>query len=330
MIAERKQPRTRHQAEAEETGVDAAAATPQADTNAEPPNGRDSKGRFAPGNSGGPGNPFARQTAQLRAALIQRVTKEDMERIADDLVFMATNGNLAAIKLLFQYVIGKPAAAVNPDTLDVQEFREVYAPRQEIMELGPQLVHGLPPNMHNILIGIMNDFCAAQLHKVLSLPPEQLATADLAAFFPGAKSAAPAAAANDDESDPIVADINRMIREPNEDDENDDESQQAEDELDEVDAAPSVNGANSVNRPTEAGSRPSANGDIGRAGKRFRRPVGSGAKQPATPSPGRRPRNDMERACPKKHGGPPSTNGDPPVDRRDHDDRNDDGRRRCA
>jgi hypothetical protein len=34
MIAERKQPRTRHQAEAEETGVDAAAATPQADAKA--------------------------------------------------------------------------------------------------------------------------------------------------------------------------------------------------------------------------------------------------------------------------------------------------------
>ena len=40
--------------------------------------GRDVKGRFAAGNAGGPGNPFARQTAQLRAALVQRVTSEDM------------------------------------------------------------------------------------------------------------------------------------------------------------------------------------------------------------------------------------------------------------
>jgi hypothetical protein len=159
MIAKHaRKPGTRNRAE--ETDVDAVDAAAQARTNAEPSNGRDSKGRFAPGNSGGPGNPFARQTAQLRSALVQRVTREDMERIADDLVFMATNGNLAAIKLLFQYVIGRPAAAVNPDTLDVQEFREVYAPRKEIMEQGPQLVHGLPPNIHNILIGIMNDFCA--------------------------------------------------------------------------------------------------------------------------------------------------------------------------
>jgi hypothetical protein len=28
--------------------------------------GRDAKGRFAPGNAGGPGNPFARRTAELR------------------------------------------------------------------------------------------------------------------------------------------------------------------------------------------------------------------------------------------------------------------------
>ena len=29
-------------------------------------NGRDARGRFAPGNAGGPGNPFARRVAELR------------------------------------------------------------------------------------------------------------------------------------------------------------------------------------------------------------------------------------------------------------------------
>jgi hypothetical protein len=328
MIAKRmRQPGTRNRVE--ETDVDGVAATAQADTNGEPSNGRDGKGRFAPGNSGGPGNPFARQTAQLRSALVQRVTKEDMERIADDLVFMATNGNLAAIKLLFQYVIGKPAAAVNPDTLDVQEFREVYAPRKEIMELGPQLVHGLPPNVHNILIGIMNDFCAKQLHKVLSLPPEQLATADLAAFFPGAQAAtAPPAPVNGDESDPIVADINRMLHS---DDEDDEEDQETEDELNETGSSPSTNRCNGVSRPTEAGRRPSPNGKIGREGKHPRQPAAAGAKEEtATTSPQRRPLNDMQRARPQKQAGRPSTNADPRTDRRGGDDRNRDGRRRCA
>src|SRR5437870_3167336 len=168
---------------------------------------RDTKGRFAAGNAGGPGNPFARQTAQLRSALVQRVTSEDMGVIADELIFKARNGNLAAIKLLFQYVIGKPTVAVNPDTLDVQEFREVYAPRKEIMELAPQVVQGLPPRVLSTVVDIVNDACSEHLGKLLSLPPEQVAeaTKNLAAFFPGAQPAAPtpAAAANQhDDSDP--------------------------------------------------------------------------------------------------------------------------------
>jgi hypothetical protein len=79
-------------------------------------------GRFARGNRGGPGNPFARQVAALRAALIQTVTEKDIKDIVTVLVRDAKRGNLAAIKLLFSYVIGKPAAAVDPDTLDVQEM----------------------------------------------------------------------------------------------------------------------------------------------------------------------------------------------------------------
>jgi hypothetical protein len=42
--------------------------------------------------------PFARRTAQLRSALIQRVTMEDMAVIADALILKARNGDLAAIK----------------------------------------------------------------------------------------------------------------------------------------------------------------------------------------------------------------------------------------
>ncbi len=37
-------------------------------------NGRDSCGRFAKGNDGGPGNPFARKAAALRAALFNKIT----------------------------------------------------------------------------------------------------------------------------------------------------------------------------------------------------------------------------------------------------------------
>ena len=39
---------------------------------------RDARGRFARGNGGGPGNPFARQSAALRQALLNAVTPQDL------------------------------------------------------------------------------------------------------------------------------------------------------------------------------------------------------------------------------------------------------------
>jgi hypothetical protein len=44
-------------------------------------NGRDRRGRFAKGNSGGPGNPFGLQVAAFRAALVAGVTAEDIQRV---------------------------------------------------------------------------------------------------------------------------------------------------------------------------------------------------------------------------------------------------------
>jgi hypothetical protein len=85
-------------------------------------NGRDGQGRFAKGNGGGPGNPFARQTAALRKALVEAVTPEDITQIAHTLMILAKQGDLGACKLLFSYVLGKPQAAVDPDMLDRHEW----------------------------------------------------------------------------------------------------------------------------------------------------------------------------------------------------------------
>src|ERR1700730_10104981 len=78
--------------------------------------GRDAQGRFTAGNSGGPGNPFARRVAELRKVLLETVTDSALRIGTGPLMVKAKFGDLAAIKLLFQYVLGKPAATVNPDT----------------------------------------------------------------------------------------------------------------------------------------------------------------------------------------------------------------------
>ena len=43
-------------------------------------NSRDAKGRFAAGNGGGPGNPYTRRVANLRATLLHAVSDEVAER----------------------------------------------------------------------------------------------------------------------------------------------------------------------------------------------------------------------------------------------------------
>jgi hypothetical protein len=84
---------------------------------------RETSGRFAKNNPGGPGNPFARQTAALRAALINGVTERDIQEILDVLLLNAKGGHLPTIKLLFSYVLGKPKPVVEPDLLDLQEMQ---------------------------------------------------------------------------------------------------------------------------------------------------------------------------------------------------------------
>ena len=88
--------------------------------------GREANGRFAKGNLGGPGNPFARQTAALRAALINAVTERDIQDILDVLLLNAKGGHLPTIKLLFAYVLGKPKPVVEPDLLDLQEMQMLH------------------------------------------------------------------------------------------------------------------------------------------------------------------------------------------------------------
>jgi hypothetical protein len=84
--------------------------------------GRDGSGRFAAGNKGGPGNPFARQTAAARKAIADAVSPEQLAAIAAAMVKKALEGDVGAAKLVFAYAAGKPGATADPDTLDAHEL----------------------------------------------------------------------------------------------------------------------------------------------------------------------------------------------------------------
>ena len=53
------------------------------------PNGRDERGRFAPGNVGGPGNPHAKQVGKLRSAMLAAVSDKEMKAVVKKLVELA-------------------------------------------------------------------------------------------------------------------------------------------------------------------------------------------------------------------------------------------------
>ena len=84
-------------------------------------NGRDASGRFAKGNPGGPGNPFARRVAAIRSALLDAVDDGGIGEVAQGLLQAAKAGDVAAAKLLLSYTIGQPMAVTNPDRLDLDE-----------------------------------------------------------------------------------------------------------------------------------------------------------------------------------------------------------------
>jgi hypothetical protein len=90
---------------------------------------RDESGRFKTGNRGGPGNPFARQVAALRQAILERLTPQDVQEIVGSLISLAKEGNFQAAKLLFAYGIGKPQPAPEPD--EGNDYREATPMKQD-------------------------------------------------------------------------------------------------------------------------------------------------------------------------------------------------------
>ena len=73
--------------------------------------GRTSNGRFALGNKGGPGNPYAQQTAAVRALLPEMLTENDLRDVVRALIKRAKEGHFPAIKLILERFMGKGQGA---------------------------------------------------------------------------------------------------------------------------------------------------------------------------------------------------------------------------
>jgi hypothetical protein len=137
------------------------------------PAGRDAKYRFTKGNPGGPGNPFARHVAKLRAALVNRVTEADIQHIADGLLVSAKLGHLPSIRILLLYALGKPSTAVNPDTLDIDEWCQLAQPLVRIAAELPQALMTVPAPTATDMVRTAQPYAQRMVSEELTAPPPE-------------------------------------------------------------------------------------------------------------------------------------------------------------
>ncbi len=162
-------------------GPAASADAPSPDTFPNHKGDRDHRGRFAPGNKGGPGNPFARRTAALRQAMLDAVTPEDVQAIVRQMVQKARAGDVAAARLVLAYAVGKPDRAVDPDAVDVHEFQlwqQSAVANQDLSGVLGQMQAGLANELFRLAVPGVQEATADKLGQALRDPlPEE---------FPGA------------------------------------------------------------------------------------------------------------------------------------------------
>jgi hypothetical protein len=132
--------------------------------------GRYEQGRFTKGNAGGPGNPYARRTAELRRAILAAViTNEDIEVITAKLIEQAKEGDVPSAKLLFSYALGKPAEAVEPDAVDFHEW-ELYCRQPVGADQVNLITHSMPvAMMSEIMRYVLPCVVASSKSKLLAM-----------------------------------------------------------------------------------------------------------------------------------------------------------------
>lgn len=72
--------------------------------------GRDTRGRFAPGNPGGPGG-ARRRSFELRRAAQEAITEEHIQAMMRKAAAMALQGSLPAMRFVFERTSGRAAEA---------------------------------------------------------------------------------------------------------------------------------------------------------------------------------------------------------------------------
>jgi hypothetical protein len=117
---------------------------------ADPKNDRDRQGRFAEGNRLSTGNPHARHCARMLAMFRNAITDEEMYQLCRVLFEKANKGDMAALKMVWQYKVGKPLPAPNPDMIERDEWNNYQTDAMTLDEM-KQVLGRLPSYVGNAI-----------------------------------------------------------------------------------------------------------------------------------------------------------------------------------
>jgi hypothetical protein len=165
--------------------------------------GRDGRGRFVAGAPPGPGrpaNPYARQQAALRVAVLAAVEEGDLRAVVRKVLHLAKRGSIPAAECLFKWIIGPPPEPTHPDFLRAHEFAARRAQPSLVDELalaerppledqaadpdaedGPEEEFSLPnrenaaavhPQLREMLMWAVQQLAEAQTRPALPPPPD--------------------------------------------------------------------------------------------------------------------------------------------------------------
>lgn len=103
-------------------------------------------GRFAKGNREGRGNPLAGRAAKIRAVLLQQLTPARAKEIAKALIEQASQGDMAAIRELFDRTIGRPAQQDVVERIEkLERLIDEESQRDEELKFPPEFPGGQQP-----------------------------------------------------------------------------------------------------------------------------------------------------------------------------------------
>ncbi len=100
-------------------------------------------GRFLPGHGGGPGNPYARRTAEIRKVIMSAVSNEDLHALMRTLVNRGIDGDVMAAKEVLDRLLGKSVAHVITEQHDERTMLELQQRLATLMQDHPEILRAV-------------------------------------------------------------------------------------------------------------------------------------------------------------------------------------------